>query len=43
MLATRDGHGLYAKTGYGPLEAPERWMERRPIMEYPPRNLAGGG
>jgi GNAT superfamily N-acetyltransferase len=35
VLLTRDGHGLYAKTGYTPLEAPERWMERRPIQKYP--------
>lgn len=36
MLATRDGHGLYAKTGYTALEAPERWMERRPVRGYEP-------
>lgn len=36
ILSTRDGHGLYAKTGYTPLEAPERWMERRPIAGYAP-------
>jgi GNAT superfamily N-acetyltransferase len=35
ILSTRDGHGLYAKTGYVPLEAPARWMERRPITGYP--------
>lgn len=35
ILSTRDGHGLYAKTGYVPLGAPERWMERRPIEGYP--------
>ena len=34
VLVTRDGHGLYAKTGYTPLEVPERWMERRPIQKY---------
>lgn len=28
MLATRDAHGLYAKTGFTPLSAPDRWMER---------------
>ncbi|MEO6463612.1 MAG: GNAT family N-acetyltransferase [Candidatus Eisenbacteria bacterium] len=39
ILATRDGHGLYAKTGYTALEAPERWMERRPIKGDP---AAGG-
>ena len=36
ILSTRDGHGLYAKTGYTPLQAPERWMERRPIRGYDP-------
>ena len=29
LLATRDAHGLYAKLGFGPLAAPDRWMERR--------------
>ena len=28
LLATRDAHGLYEKTGFGPLRQPERWMER---------------
>jgi N-acetylglutamate synthase-like GNAT family acetyltransferase len=27
VLATRDAHGLYAKVGFAPLAAPERWME----------------
>lgn len=27
MLATADAHGLYAKYGFVPLKAPERWME----------------
>ena len=27
MLATRDAHGVYAKIGFTPLAAPERWME----------------
>lgn len=27
MLATRDAHGLYAKVGFTPLDAPERFME----------------
>jgi GNAT superfamily N-acetyltransferase len=35
MLATRDAHALYAKTGWVPLEEPARWMERRPIRGYP--------
>lgn len=28
LLATRDAHGLYEKYDFGPLRAPERWMER---------------
>jgi GNAT superfamily N-acetyltransferase len=28
MLATSDAHGLYAKSGFTPLKAPERWMEK---------------
>ena len=28
ILLTRDAHGLYAQTGFTPLRAPERWMER---------------
>jgi GNAT superfamily N-acetyltransferase len=28
MLATRDAHGLYARHGFTPITAPERWMER---------------
>ncbi|MGE3467184.1 MAG: GNAT family N-acetyltransferase [Pyrinomonadaceae bacterium] len=27
VLATRDAHGLYEKTGFGPLVHPDRWME----------------
>ena len=27
LLATRDAHGLYAKSGFTPLSAPERFME----------------
>jgi GNAT superfamily N-acetyltransferase len=27
MLATRDAHGLYQKSGFTPLNAPERFME----------------
>ena len=34
LLATRDAHGLYAQSGYLPLAAPERWMERKPITGY---------
>lgn len=28
MLATRDAHALYARFGFAPLKAPERFMER---------------
>jgi len=28
VLGTRDAHGLYSRFGFGPLAAPERWMER---------------
>ena len=27
MLGTRDAHGLYAQSGFIPLEEPQRWME----------------
>jgi len=29
LLVTRDAHGLYAKSGFAPLVAPERFMEVR--------------
>ena len=28
-LATRDAHGLYSRYGFGPLTAPDGWMEIR--------------
>lgn len=28
MLATRDAHGLYRKSGFTELKQPERWMEK---------------
>jgi GNAT superfamily N-acetyltransferase len=28
MLGTKDAHGLYEKTGFAPVAAPDRWMER---------------
>ena len=28
FLLTRDAHGLYAKLGFTPLAAPDRWMEK---------------
>ncbi len=30
LLATADAHALYARLGFSPLAAPERWMERSP-------------
>ena len=36
MLATRDAHALYEKTGFTPLGQPDRWMERRPLKGYVP-------
>jgi GNAT superfamily N-acetyltransferase len=33
-LATRDAHGLYAKFGFTPLVAPDRWMERHNAAVY---------
>jgi GNAT superfamily N-acetyltransferase len=27
VLATKDAHGVYAKLGFTPLGAPDRWME----------------
>ncbi|WP_410810291.1 GNAT family N-acetyltransferase [Micromonospora sp. 067-2] len=32
LLATNDAHGVYARIGFTPLDAPERWMQldRRP-------------
>lgn len=31
LLATRDAHGLYAKTGFRPLRRPDDHLERRPV------------
>lgn len=39
MLATRDAHALYRKTGWKPLAAPERFMERH----FPDVYRAGRG
>jgi GNAT superfamily N-acetyltransferase len=33
-LATRDAHGLYAKYGFTPLGAPDRFMERHDPTVY---------
>lgn len=34
MLATADAHGLYAKFGFTPLNAPARWMEKHDMYVY---------
>jgi GNAT superfamily N-acetyltransferase len=34
VLLTRDAHGLYRQTGFGPLASPERYMERRTPDAY---------
>ena len=34
VLATQDAHGLYAKYGFTPLAAPERFMERHDPTVY---------
>ena len=34
MLATADAHGLYAKFGFTPMKAPERWMEKHDADVY---------
>ena len=36
MLATRDAHGLYAKFGFKPLAAPDRFMECHAPNVYQP-------
>ena len=38
LLATRDAHGLYAKSGFIPLDKPERIMGLKPFEEYPETN-----
>jgi len=39
MLGTRDAHGLYARFGFQPLAAPERFMERHdPAVYAAPRS-----
>ena len=35
MLATRDAHALYKKSGFTPLSTPERFMEIKPFESYP--------
>lgn len=38
LLATRDAHGLYAKSGFIPLDKPERIMGLKLFEEYPETN-----
>jgi GNAT superfamily N-acetyltransferase len=38
MLLTRDAHPLYKRVGFKPLEAPDRWMERRWPDAYGPQD-----
>jgi GNAT superfamily N-acetyltransferase len=40
-LLTRDAHGLYAQSGFTPLSAPDRWMERWTPDVYAKRGAAG--
>jgi len=35
-LVTRDAHGVYAREGFGPLAAPDRWMELHRPGTYGP-------
>lgn len=41
-LATRDAHGLYAKFGFTPLGASDRWMERHDPAVYT-RTISSSG
>ena len=41
MLATRDAHGLYRKSGFTELRQPERWMEKHNPNVYASRDEAG--
>ena len=36
MLGTKDAHTLYEKTGFVPVAAPDRWMERADADIYQP-------
>jgi GNAT superfamily N-acetyltransferase len=38
MLATKDAHGLYVKSGFLPLDKPERIMGFKPFEAYPQTN-----
>ena len=42
VLATADAHGLYARHGFTPLAAPQRYMERRDAEVYQRMANAGG-
>ena len=34
MLGTKDAHSLYEKTGFTPVAAPDRWMEKSDAEIY---------
>ena len=34
ILVTRDAHGLYSKFGFGPVKAPQNYMERLRVDIY---------
>lgn len=38
LLATKDAHGLYLKSGFLPLDKPERIMGFKPFEQYPETN-----
>jgi GNAT superfamily N-acetyltransferase len=38
MLGTKDAHGLYEKSGFGPLEDPTRVMTKKAKDPYPKKN-----
>ena len=38
LLATKDAHGLYLKSGFLPLDNPERIMGFKPFEQYPETN-----
>jgi GNAT superfamily N-acetyltransferase len=43
VLATRDAHGLYARFGFAPLAAPDRFMERHDPQVYSGASRAADG
>jgi hypothetical protein len=43
LLGTRDAHGLYARFGFTPLRASERFMERHDLDVYARMSGSGRG